>query len=362
MAYEQARQIINRMQSFPHAWKRSLRETLTQVYSDIDTGIVEFDAGLTAGTTQTQAGGLKLTASFNEVSVVGTEGDAVVLPEAVEGALVEVTNSATNHLQVFPAVGDDIGRGLNLSIILEDNDTIVLRAKNAVTWIIVSGALNHAGMLDEDNTDVFVVNDAGGDLQSYHSGDLAGSELHGWAFDAGGAGTSFPIASIGAGVIEGHIKVTTTGDHGLAVGDIISQTNLANAAYVGIFVVAFVYPDDVSYEVEAVFTATGTGTMDQAATLTCGAGASGFYNLDFHASATTASNNETFDFEVCLGAVAVAGSKVRRRFGTAADFGSFTAGGFIHCQEGDKVSLAMANQDSAGNITIRNFHVGLTQL
>jgi hypothetical protein len=323
----------------------------------------ELHAGITAGTTQTQAGGFQILSSYNEVSTVATTDDTVVMPEARAGRECEIINNGANTLQIFPAVGDDIGAGVDQPEQLEANEVIAFRAYDSTNWHVESSTeIIHAEMHDEDNTDAFVVSDAGLDFQSYHTNGMSQGGTVGWTFDAGGAGTSFPIASIADGADSGvDIAVTTTGSHGLAAGDVISQSNLSDSAYVGIFVVKAIISSTI-YEVAAVYTATGTGTMDQAATLTCNVGSSGAYLLTWTASATSATNNETFDFLVYNGATSVTGTKVRRKFGTANDFGSFGGSGILTCVDGDKISVALSNEDSAGNVTIRNFVMALVRL
>ena len=65
--------------------------------------------GLTAGTTQTQAGGLALTKEINTITVVGTNADAVTLPTAVAGMKVRIYNKdATQYIRVWPFSGDAI--------------------------------------------------------------------------------------------------------------------------------------------------------------------------------------------------------------------------------------------------------------
>jgi len=320
-------------------------------------------AGLTAGTTQTQAGGLQLLSSYNEVATVANQDDTVVLPEAVIGRGCTIRNNGANRIQIFPAVNDDLGAGVDLATTLETNESIIYRAFDAINWRPESTtSIVHAEMHDEDNTDAFVVNDAGGDFHAYHTNGLVIGDAQGWTFDAGGAGTSHAITVIADGAASGvDIKVTTGTAHGLAVGAIISQTNLANAAYVGFFVVKAII-DTTNYEVAAVFTATGTGTMDEAATLVCGVGFSGDYQVSYYSSATTATNNETFDFVLNKQAANIVGTKVRRKFGTAADFGSFSGGGVVVIADNDKISLALSNEDSGGDLTIRNLNVILSRL
>jgi len=323
---------------------------------------VDVNSGLTASTTQTQGQGA-LTAQVNEISTVANDGDTVTLPSAVTGVEIEIINNGANTLQIFPASSDDLGLGVNVAGELESNERVKLVAYDTTNWAKESSTeIIHAEIHDEDNTDAFVINDAGGDFHSYHTNGMVAGDLADWTFDTGGAGTSFPIASIADGTPSGtDIAVTTTGLHGLAVGDIISQTNLANAAYVGVFEVKDINSTTV-YEVAAVYTATGTGTMDQAATLEADAVAAGVYSFAYCISGTLVGNNETFDFQLYKEATAVIGSKVRRKFGAANDFGSLTGGGVVQIASGDKISLALSNEDSAANIILRNVTIVLIRL
>ncbi len=319
----------------------------------------EIHTGLTASTTQTQAGGLQLLSSYNEITTVANDGDSVVAPQAAAGRDVEIINHGTKDLWIWPSVGDDLGAGVDSKLVLEPSDSIELLGISASEFhMVATTEIFHGSMFDEGNTDAFVISDAGGDPTCYHSNGLAAGGELGWVFDVGGGGTSFPIASIADGADSGvDIAVTTTGAHGLAVGAIISQSNLADAAYVGVFVVKAVISSTI-YEVAAVFTATGIGTMDEAATLTVAAEAIGEYFLHWAASATSATNNETFDFVIYKNATAIPGTSVRRKFGTATDFGSFSglAPPFT-VVAGDKISFVIMNTDSAGNITIRNLTI-----
>lgn len=324
----------------------------------------ELHAGLTASTTQTQGNGVLLS-SHNEISTVANTNDTVTLPSAAAGRICEIINKGANTLQIFPASGDDLGAGTDTATTLESNGVVAFRAYDSTNWhVSAATVLYHAQIFDQDNTDAFVVNDAGGDFHAYHTNGIASSDLSGWTFDIGGGGTSFPIASI-ADAGSGDITVTTTGSHTLAVGAVISQTNLADAAYVGVFKVKTV-PTATTYTVTAVYTATGTGTMDEASTLTCLAIAAGAYDVHWVGSATSASNNETFDFQLyhvhSSTVEVVDGSKSRRKFGTGGDYGTI-AGGAIHdFESGSKIALGLSNTDSAGNITIRDLTIVITRL
>ena len=77
---------------------------------------------------------------------------------------------------------------------------------------------------------------------------------------------------------------------------------------------------------------------------------------------TTAVNNETFDFKFFKNDVVIVGSSFRRKFGTATDFGML--GGLtprFDVATGDKITFAISNTSSAGNITIRHIVVSLTR-
>ena len=65
-------------------------------------------SGVTAGATQTIAGGYQITRTVTSVSTVGTAGDAVTLPVALAGDRRVVMNKGGgNSLNVFPGNGTD---------------------------------------------------------------------------------------------------------------------------------------------------------------------------------------------------------------------------------------------------------------
>ena len=323
--------------------------------------IVSVTAGITASTNRTQGQGA-LTSEINEISIVGNDTDTVTLPTAVTGRLVEIINNGANTLQIFPASGDDLGAGVNLSEELEAFESVEYVAIDNTNWEKeATTEIIHAEVHDVDNTDPFVINDSGGDFHAYHSNGFVGGDLVGWTFDAGGGGTSHAIDSIADGTPNGTDIAVTTGDaHGLAVGDIISQTNLTDTNYVGLFVVKDINSPTV-YEVTATYGVTGTGTMDQAATIDAKIGVDGSYFISWWASGTS-TNNETFDFILCIDAVLIDGTKVRRKFGTGTDYGSFSGGGVVDITGGAKISMAISNEDSNSDITIRNLTIVLIRL
>lgn len=65
--------------------------------------------GLTAGTTQTIAGGTSLPYQLNRFTSVGSASDAATLPTAIAGRWRVVMNAdAANTLQIFPANSTDV--------------------------------------------------------------------------------------------------------------------------------------------------------------------------------------------------------------------------------------------------------------
>jgi len=100
-------------------------------------GAVDHDrtvtAGITASTTQTQ-GQMPLTSEVNEVSVVANANDTVTLPSAAPGRKCVIQNNGANTLQIFPALGDDAGAGVDVAITLATGLKLVLDAYDATNW------------------------------------------------------------------------------------------------------------------------------------------------------------------------------------------------------------------------------------
>lgn len=335
--------------------------------SVVFTGFIEssITTGITASTTQTQ-GQQALTKEINVVDTVANAGDVVTAPAWAAGRKFEVIHDdhdSPNTLSLYPASGDDLGAGIDTLVSILPGEAVEFVGTTTNVWERDADTSTFFGdFYEEENTDAFVISGSD-EHHCYHDSGLVQGTENGWTFDAGGAGTSFPIASIADGAASGvDIAVTTTGSHGLAVGDIISQTNLSDSAYVGVFVVKAIISDTI-YEVAAVFTATGTGTMDQAATLTCGAEAGGLYLMEFWASGTSASNNQTIEFGLFINAARVVGTHVRRTFSTGADTASIAGGSPpTAIVTDDKISFIVNNLTSAGNLTIRNLTLFLERL
>ena len=154
--------------------------------------------GITAGTTQSQAGATALTTQTNRVTASGTDADAVKLPTAVANALVTIINDdAAQTIAVWPNTGDTIdGESANAvdpNTLAAGNSRTYL-AYDATNWVTVTNAPtaafdpdgavtinNSAADVDflvktDNNSSAFTINGGG------HSG--TGQAAFGGAVDA----------------------------------------------------------------------------------------------------------------------------------------------------------------------------------
>lgn len=72
------------------------------------TNMASVTTGITAFATGGKANATPLTNAINEVTVVGTAADSVLLPLAAAGAVVYVANLAANSLNIFAQGTDTI--------------------------------------------------------------------------------------------------------------------------------------------------------------------------------------------------------------------------------------------------------------
>ena len=82
-------------------------------------------------------GGQVLTSSFNVIDTSGTAGNAVTLPSSFnKGTVIFIKNgAAANSIDVFPALGDDLGAGANTAVALAAGKGIAYIGTTAdTTW------------------------------------------------------------------------------------------------------------------------------------------------------------------------------------------------------------------------------------
>ena len=96
----------------------------------------QVNSTITAGSTQTQAGGTSLTASNNIVTTVGTTGDGVTLPNAMIGDSVDILNLGANACTVYPPVGGRINQlATNSGFSLAPNTACIIQKFTATRWM-----------------------------------------------------------------------------------------------------------------------------------------------------------------------------------------------------------------------------------
>jgi hypothetical protein len=83
-------------------------EGLATGYGGAGLQTLSFFGGVTAGTTQTQAGATALTSMINRVATVANSGDGVRLPTSAVGLAVLVLNRGAQPMQVYGASTDTI--------------------------------------------------------------------------------------------------------------------------------------------------------------------------------------------------------------------------------------------------------------
>ena len=112
---------------------------------------------VTADAGSAQGGGA-ITATFVEISTVGTTGDSVTLPTAAAGKLVFIANNGANSADVFPASGDKIdGGSVNVALALDAGANRIYICQDGTDWDTIGGGATElsddtspqlSGMLD----------------------------------------------------------------------------------------------------------------------------------------------------------------------------------------------------------------------
>jgi hypothetical protein len=106
----------------------------TNLFASMETGISA------AGTTQSDA--TALTKHVNIINTVPATTAGVKLPSAVAGMVVLiVNNAAANAMHIWPATGDDVGAGVNLTAAtaLAAATARIYIALDATNWKALSG-------------------------------------------------------------------------------------------------------------------------------------------------------------------------------------------------------------------------------
>ncbi len=318
---------------------------------------------ITASTTQTQAGGTALVSEMNFVETVANENDAVTLTSVSNGVSVSIINDGGNTLQIFPALGDDLGNGINISTHLETHEEITFWGKDTTNWHIrYTSESFHGSMYEQDNSTEFVIH-AANEAHAYHSAGMVEGDLGSWTYNAGSAGASITITVIAdnSGSASGTILVTTNDAHGITVDDIVCHTGLSDSNYVGFFKVLTV-PSTTTYTVTATWGATGTGFVDRPAYLAVKDIATGFYNLEWTSTMNVVGTGIELAYDLHDGTGSIIGSKSGFRFGTSVHRKNPGGLGEKIVSSGDRIFFTTTNETDATNITVKHLKVRLEHI
>ena len=196
-------------------------KTLTAPVLNDPTFDVAVNVTADAGSAQ---GGGAITATFVEISTVGTTGDSVTLPTAAAGKLVFIANNGANSADVFPASGDKIdGGSVNVALALDAGANRIYICQDGTDWDTIGGG--GATELSDDSSpqlgedldlvthDIITTSNRDINLIPNGTGDVV---LAGDTVKVGDSGAAATLTSNGAGVLT----VTTGG-----ATDLVLNTN-----------------------------------------------------------------------------------------------------------------------------------------
>lgn len=90
-------------------------------------------AGITADVGSAQ-GGNPIIADINEISVCATAGDSITLPTAVAGLRITIINNGAEASDVFPAVDDNAGAGVDTAVSLAAGSNVTYASYDVTNW------------------------------------------------------------------------------------------------------------------------------------------------------------------------------------------------------------------------------------
>jgi hypothetical protein len=212
-------------------------------------------------------------------------------------------------------------------------------------------ASSYGGMYAYENASAITIEEA----NVYHalgvSGILTGL-CNGFTFTAGVTGAIASVADY-SGTVAGTIKITVTAGHNLTTGDIVTIHGTTN--YNGTYSITTVSATE--FRVTKAYVSTQTGSYTRGTRLVAGASVVGVYQITMGMTAWSANTGKTFKFEVNLNLTEPDNIVVSRAFATT-DYSPMAACGLLELVPGDVLWIALVNQTSGTNITVR--HLNLT--
>jgi len=106
----------------------------------------DIQTGVTAGTTQTQAGATAITGSVATVTVVAVDNDGVILPSnmSAQSRVVIANLDAAQDIKVYPPVGGTInGAAANAALVVGQQQAVecIQIGATGLTWIAMLSAV-----------------------------------------------------------------------------------------------------------------------------------------------------------------------------------------------------------------------------
>ncbi len=113
----------------------SIRNIVASIVNivNLNSDFTATQSGITASTTQTQGEG-PLNHNINEISTVAVANDTVTLPAAGAGRRVTIINNGANTLQIFPALDDNLGAGVDTAATLAAGSNVEYVAYDDTNW------------------------------------------------------------------------------------------------------------------------------------------------------------------------------------------------------------------------------------
>ena len=159
------------------------------------------------------------------------------------------------------------------------------------------------------------------------------------------------------------LQIETSGAHGLATGDIVTQSNMNDVLHNGATRVTVL--DATNYTCQDIAYVAGAGAsagvIYSPSYLQAGQGAEGFYLLNFSLSGSSAANAKTFKWELNCNQNAI-DTIVTERKHAVTDMGCVASSGFSRVSPGDRVWLSGKNKTDANNFVIEHTNVNLHRI
>lgn len=196
-------------------------------------------------------------------------------------------------------------------------------------------------------------------VQRYHlARGFAQGTLNKWTFDAGSYGSIIDTANNGSG----KLRITTSTDHTLTTGCIVSITGLATNSQNAVTRVTVINSttfdcDDISYS-----SPDEVGTFNRGSSLIAGVGAAGVYHVCFSASVTSFGNNKKYNWEIIQNVTERDNISITRMIATGTDEGAVGASGLLTIAEGDIITLAVEGLTDTTDLTFINTNVNLHKI